>query len=179
MSTNKDARPCLTADRLRQLLHYDPATGYFWWLASAQGIKRELGLRAGGRTHNGNGYIRIAIDRHNYYAHRLAWLYVHGEWPSGQIDHANGNPSDNRLCNLRQASQSQQLANTKFRRIGSVTGHKGVAYVDDPRRRKRFYVRVCFEGKIYRGGYFLTAKEAAAARKALAKKVHKEFSRDG
>jgi HNH endonuclease len=88
----------LTAERLRERLHYDAETGVF---------TRRVGssnARAGdvaGSVHS-TGYVRISIDGGKYTAHCLAWFYVHGVWPSDQIDHINRNRSDNRIANLRE-----------------------------------------------------------------------------
>lgn len=90
----------LTAERLRELLDYDPETGYFRW-------RRDVGARAWkgqlAGTMARDGYEYIGIDRRRYPAHRLAWLYVHGEWPRGLLRHLNWLRSDNRLENLREA----------------------------------------------------------------------------
>ena len=88
----------LTAERLRERLHYDAETGVF---------TRRFGsghARAGdmaGTVHR-TGYVRISIDGGKYTAHHLAWLYVHGVWPSDQIEHINRKRSDNRIANLRE-----------------------------------------------------------------------------
>jgi hypothetical protein len=96
MTTTKQAK--LTAERLRERLRYDAETGAF---------TRRVGssnARAGdmaGSVHS-TGYVRISIDGGKYTAHHLAWLYVHGVWPSDQIEHINGKRSDNRIANLRE-----------------------------------------------------------------------------
>ena len=78
-------------------LQYNPVTGMFTWLIS--GRKRRIGGRAGNRSPN--GYRSIRIDGTAYYEHRLAWLAVHGAFPNlTEIDHINGNPSDNKISNL-------------------------------------------------------------------------------
>ena len=88
----------LTAERLRELLNYDPLTGVFSWRVNGRG-RSGVGTVAGGSNHK-----RIAIDKKEYFVHRLAWLYVHGCWPTEDIDHINGDPSDNRIANLREAN---------------------------------------------------------------------------
>ena len=87
----------LTQDRLKELLHYDPETGVFTRRVSAGGKK--AGSIAGA-DHN-MGYRQISIGGKLYLAHRLAWLYVHGEWPGVCIDHINQVKNDNRIANLR------------------------------------------------------------------------------
>ena len=80
----------LTQDRLKELLHYDPDTGVFTWIQKPAPRGRAIiGSVAGGLKQH--GYITIGINQREYYAHRLAWLYVYGEWPEDQIDHINHN----------------------------------------------------------------------------------------
>jgi hypothetical protein len=103
------AKKNLTADRLRELVHYDPTTGLFTWTKNR--AYKALGGTPAGYL-NTNGYARITIDGISHAAHRLAWLYVHGRWPEATIDHINRIPHDNRLANLREASQSENNANS-------------------------------------------------------------------
>lgn len=98
----------LTANRVRELLDYDAATGQFTWLVTASRVAT-AGSRAGSMDRN--GYIRISLDGRRYLAHRLAWLMTHGEWPRGQIDHINGVRNDNRIANLRDVSACENQQN--------------------------------------------------------------------
>ena len=98
-----DGRWGLTAERLREVMYYDPDEGVF--LCIKDGLLRKAG------TERDDGYITIRVDGHPYLAHRLAWLYVHGEWPSGEIDHINCRPFDNRMENLRIATRRLQSMN--------------------------------------------------------------------
>lgn len=96
----------LTAQRLRELLQYDASTGHF--------IKRG-GLREGKIVgcKKREGYIVISVQGKIYYAHRLAWLYVCGEWPELEIDHINGDRGDNRIHNLRHVTRRENAQNLK------------------------------------------------------------------
>jgi hypothetical protein len=99
----------LTHEKLLELLHYNPATGIFTRRISAG--RWHAGQVCGWK--NSNGYIRLEIDDRRFYAHRLAWFYVNGQWPHRHLDHANRNREDNRICNLREATPSQNLGNSK------------------------------------------------------------------
>src|SRR5712671_2076486 len=112
-------KPRLRAERLRALLDYAPETGLFYWRVrrGSAAAGREAGTLAPG------GYPVIAIDRALHYAHRLAWLYVHGEHATGEVDHVNGDPADNRIANLRQCSRRENARNMRVR---NATGFKGV-----------------------------------------------------
>ena len=100
----------LTAEELRQLLSYDPETGELRWLVRVS-LNVRVGHIAGYVTREGRRHV--AINRRMYKAHRLAWLHVHGEWPSGMLDHVNGNALDNRISNLREANRSENGMNRR------------------------------------------------------------------
>lgn len=121
------AAAILTADRLRTLLHYDPATGYFTRLVSI--AANAMAGTMPGTTHN--GYVTIAVDGKRYRAHRLAWLYVHGEWPAHQIDHINGVRDDNRIANLRDVPSATNSENHREARSGSGSGLLGAYWCAD------------------------------------------------
>ena len=103
----------ITQARLKELLRYDPETGVFTWRATGKG--RRLNRQAG--TVQATGYLTITIDWRIHLAHRLAFLYVVGDWPPNEIDHIDGDQSNNRWCNLRPATRSQNMAN-------SISGHQ-------------------------------------------------------
>lgn len=110
----------LTAERLREVLDYDPDTGLFAWKGG-----RGRGYRRVGTKHP-LGYLRVCVDQRDYLAHRLAWLYVHGAWPPAQIDHRNGDRQDNRIANLRLATNPENHQNRKLQR-NNRSGHPGVS----------------------------------------------------
>jgi hypothetical protein len=155
----------LTAERLREVLHYDPATGIFTRLIASNDVK--IGDQAG--TRNSVGRIKIMVDSKVYKAHRLAWLYAHGAWPQKEIDHKNRNPNDNRLANLREASHGQNIANSIISRRSGLKG----AYADGARWR----ASIRKDKKSFHLGQFATAELAHAAYCKAAAEMHGEFAR--
>lgn len=160
----------LTAEMVRSLLHYDPITGLF-----ARRVKTNnavlIGVRAGSKV---NGYIFIKIFGIRYAAHRLAWLLVYGIWPIGRIDHINRIGSDNRIANLREATASQNTANSACR-SDNDSGLKGVALHTSGRWRARCRVN----GVAHHLGMFDTKEEAHAAYVAFASKAFGPYFCDG
>ncbi len=120
-----------------------------------------------------HGYRVIRIDNQLIMAHRLAWLYVHGELPSGEIDHINGDRSDNRLANLRLATRVQNNQNTKTR-TDNTSGHKGVCF---HKQAGRWMAYINASGKRTYLGLHNSKEEAAQAYAAAAQELHGEFAR--
>lgn len=160
----------ITAEELRRVLDYDQDTGIFRWLISA-GSRAKIGQIAGCRR--SDGYWYIGVQGRFYLAHRLIWLYVRGKWPVDDIDHINMDRGDNRIANLREATRSQNMANSKLRR-DSACGLKGVSF---HKQHNRWRAQVRKDGRVHHLGYFNTAEEARAAREAAAQKYHGEFAR--
>lgn len=143
----------LTQSRLKELLHYDPETGVFTWRVRASNNIRVGGV-AGCRTVH--GYWLIGIDSSQYFAHRLAWLYMHGEWPKHEIDHKNGVGDDNRIANLREATVSenhQYLAKS----ARNTSGFVGVSWHS---RRRKWQAQICIKGIRFCLGFFDSADTA-------------------
>jgi len=90
----------ITQADVKELLQYETETGVFYTLN---------GKVSGGK--NSKGYVLLRVKGEKHYAHRVAWLYVNGEWPVNQIDHINGIKSDNRIENLRQVTHQQNQFN--------------------------------------------------------------------
>jgi hypothetical protein len=159
----------LSATRVRELLAYDSGTGDFTWRVSRS--HATPGKRAG--CIRNRGYLQICVDYGVYRAHRLAWLYVFGEWPDGELDHINGDPADNRLCNLRLATHQQNLRNARRPRH-NTSGFKGVSFRHG---RGTWHASIKTGGKPRHLGDFSTAVEAHAAYCAAAQELFGEFWR--
>ena len=165
----QDRERLVTAEMIRALMTYDPTTGVFTRKVTVAS-NAKAGMTAG--SLHSTGYVHIRINRVDFKAHRLAWLYVHGVWPEGPIDHANGVLDDNRIANLREASFQQNCANAKLRKDNS-SGSKGVK-----RFKNRWQARIGENGKIHLGAYD-TKAEAAAAYAGAAKVMYGKFARLG
>ena len=165
----------LSAEFVRSILIYNPNTGLFTWRERTDRARnwntRNAGFLAGS-THKKRGYVRIQIEKGMHYpAHVLAWLYVHGEWRPDEIDHRNGNRSDNRISELRIATPSQNGINKAMQR-NNKSGAVGVHFVQQcgkwegviTQNRKRIW-RHFFDSK----------EEAAAARAEKARELQNEF----
>jgi len=161
----------LTRERLKEIVRYCPETGNFTWIMDRGGAW--AGKNAGCRKNTKSGYVSIRIDTLLYRAHRVAWLYVHGEWPELHIDHINGVRDDNRIANLRLATQQQNLYN-KGAAKNSKTGVKGVCWDSST---NRYQVKIAVNGRAKHIGRYDTVEEGAAAYAEASRKYHGEFSR--
>lgn len=143
----------LTQERLKQVLNYDHETGLFFWKRKVPNVA--IGKSAGAIQNK--GYIQITIDSHNYLAHRVAWLYVYGEWPKKQIDHINRDKKDNRISNLRDVNNSTNQINIGLRSHNS-SGVTGV--VKSAKPHKPWAAQIHRNNKKIFLGYFNTIEEA-------------------
>lgn len=162
----------LTAERLRELLDYDPETGIFTRLVKTS-WRTTVGEKVGYPTDQ--GYIRMRVNVRTYKAHRLAWLHFYGEWPKGQLDHINRNRADNRIANLREAGLSENQYN-RGANCNNSSGIKGVYWA---KKRKKWLVQLNANKTQYYGGVFSTAEDAEAAATPLRAKLHGQFACDG
>lgn len=147
----------LTRETLIENLRYDPVTGYFYRLRSSSWAK--IGDRAG-RKDDPETYTLIGLLGHKYTAHRLAWLYVHGEFPKGMIDHINRDKSDNRIENLREVTRAQNAMNSKMN-VKNSSGYKGVFF---HRGRQEWRAQINIRNRVVNIGKFASAEAAHLAR---------------
>lgn len=152
-------------DEVKKRVSYDPLTGYVFWKDGKNTGKQITNLSA-------DGYYRLKILGKTYYLHRVCWFLHYGFWPVETLDHINTNKTDNRLCNLRLATSSQNSANRPLA-INNATGYKGVCY---NKTAKKFLARVGANPRI-NIGYFDTAKDAAKAYNKVALELYGEFAK--
>ncbi len=162
----------ITAEEARQLFSYNPETGDLVWRVSLNS-RAPIGYIVGTQTKY--GYIQVQVRGKSYLAHRVAWLITYGEWPVEHLDHINGNVQDNRLSNLRQATNAQNRYNTKLN-IRNKIGLKGVSFAKD---RNKWAAHISANGRSRTLGYFATPEEAHAAYCKAAKELHGEFANFG
>jgi hypothetical protein len=155
-------------EKLRERFFYDPLTGDFAWRSPPHNCKK--GAVTGRTIGNGSREVRFKDSYRS--AHRLAWLYMYGQWPDGNLDHINGNRADNRISNLRIATWSQNGAN-KGRQTNNKSGFKGVCRT----RRGGWQAQIKKDGKVLFLGVHKTPEEAHAAYCKAATKLHGAFAR--
>lgn len=154
----------ITQERLKELLYYDPETGVFTWT-----FHNKFNAHKGKPcTYTANGRVQIMIKGKPYLAHRLAWLYVNGSFPSKHIDHINGDPVDNRISNLREATPTENAQNTRIR-SDNTSGFPGVR-LDTKKGKWHAQIRYC--GKRYHLGFYPEKELAIRAYLAAKKKLH-------
>lgn len=155
----------VTPERLKELFHYDPATGLLTWRVSKG--RSKAGSKAG--SIRKDGYVQVRVGGRFYYVHRVAWAIMTGRWPAHLVDHRNTDPSDNRWENLRAATVTQNHANKNGY---SETGLKGVRP-----DKKKWMARIGMNGKTHYIGSFDTPEEANAAYLEAATRSFGEYAR--
>ena len=158
----------LNKDQMKKVLDYDPETGIFRWKISRGGMRK--GAVSG--SLNNRGYLSIMVNGKNYQAHRLAWLYVHGEFPKQNTDHINRKKIDNRIINLRMCSNSQNQANC-LKRSDNTSGYKGVSWC---KYNNKWNAYIRFNSKRSNLGYFSDKLKAAIAYNEKAVELFGEFA---
>jgi hypothetical protein len=158
-----------TSDAVKALLAYDLNDGQFRWKHDAS-RRKVSGSLAG--TNRRDGYISIKVLGKSYLAHRLAWLYMTGEWPSSHVDHVNGNRSDNSWRNLRSATRLENNRNVTIR-SDNKTGFKGVF-----KQRNKYQAQIGINGRCVYLGIRDTPQEASRLYEAAAAQHFGEFRRE-
>lgn len=152
----------LTQDQLVKLLHYDPEGGVFTRRTSARGVRAGI---AGSTAKLGRdkSYVRVRVLGKDYYAHRLAWLYMTGRFPDGEVDHEDGDGTNNKWDNIKRCVDHR--TNSRNRSLSS-RNKSGVMGVQWDVRRKLWRARLCIDGKDITLGRFSDKGEAEGVVKA-------------
>lgn len=169
-SGRKSVRP--SAERVRSLFDFDPETGVLSWKNSVS--HRSAGKRVGNALLK-DGYRRVSVDDSSWAEHRIIWLYVHGFWPPEEIDHINGNRTDNRILNLRLANRSQNASNAR-KPITNSSGYKGVG-LHKHHGRMRWRASICVNGKQRTLGHRDRPEDAYKLYCEAARKFKGEYAR--
>ena len=155
---------------LREYLSYDPSTGKFAWRKKPS---KNINMGDPAGYHSKIGYVQIGLNGKIYYGHRLAWAIHYGENPPKMIDHINNDKSDNRICNLRSASNAENMRNMG-RTKRNKTGYKGVYY---HKKNKKYIAAIGKNMKTIYVGSFDTIEEAHAAYCKAAEKLHGPYAK--
>lgn len=147
----------LTHERLKQVLNYNPDTGLLTRLV-ATSTNTKVGDIAG--SLHRTGYSYVMIDYETYAIHRLAWFYHYGEMPKYDVDHINGDKTDNRICNLRDVPEMTNMQNERKARRNNTSGYLGVHF---RKERQKWVAQLRVNGKHKRFGSFDTPEEAYEA----------------
>lgn len=155
----------LVQQQVHDALHYDAETGIFVWRVGRRGTAR-AGSRAG--SLKSGGYRHLMLHGTRYEEHRLAWFYVHGVWPVGEVDHINRVKDDNRIANLREVTRSENQQNTTLQ-SNNTSGYRGVSW---NRKDKRWTAQIVCNGVRKHLGSFKDVVAAQEAYKTAAAILH-------
>lgn len=174
----------LSYEKFEKVFRYEPETGQLYWLERIPRPGKQLGhidrswndrfanKPVARRVHK-HGHLYVGHLAKNYAAHRIIWLLHYKEQPPNGIDHINGDPSDNRISNLRAANQSQNAANSAIR-SDNTSGVKGVSW---DKKSNSWYVYINKNQKMYGLGHTKCLEEAKKIRKEAEEKLFGEFAR--
>ena len=164
-------------DFVRENMHYDPDTGALTWVVRRQG--RVLGKPIG--TVDKDGYLTVTHStngrkdgiKKRYCVHRICWIWFYGKEPKDQLDHINGNKSDNRISNLREANTAENMRNVG-KQAHNTSGWKGISW---HKLRGKWRADIKVNQKQISLGLFDCPAAASLAYQIAADKYHGEFAR--
>ena len=160
-------------DELRDNIRYDPETGLLWWKKRSSGRRFNKPV---GSTSNTNGYVQICFRFMGkdlmLQGHRVAWLLHFGNWPENLLDHKDRNRINNRIVNLREATDEQNAWNHTMRK-DNKSGFRGVYLC---KRSGKYRVNIRIDGKYVSLGSFDTAEEASVVYTAKTEELRGKFS---
>lgn len=150
----------LTQEELKRHLDYDQYTGIFTWIVANCNRVRKGGIAGSVKKSGGKSYISIMVNKKEYYAHRLAFLYMDGSLPEDEVDHISGNGLNNTWKNIREVSGQENRKNRRLQR-NNKSGCVGVSWSN---RDKKWYTQIGLHGKRKFLGSFVKKEEAILAR---------------
>lgn len=156
----------ITQKELKRLLNYSPSTGLFVWRIRPSNSWPKGSIAGTIKT---GGYIQIGVKGIRYTAHRLAWLYMTGKWPKDEIDHKDGDPSNNRWVNLRDVTRIGNQRN----KIRPHRNNKSRLLGVSKRSSGGYQARITVNRETFNLGTYKTAQRAHAAYITAKRKVHK------
>lgn len=165
----KSERPVPSIERLREAFRYDPDTGELFWLINRRG-QAHVGDIAG--RQDALGYWSTTLDQKRLMVHRVAWALSYGSWPDDDIDHIDGNPSNNRLANLRAGTRSQNMQNRKGPQVNNSSGYLGVMKIAGRNLTKPWKAVVRVGRQAVWSERFATAEEAHASYLEAKRRLH-------
>lgn len=158
----------ISQDELKRQLNYNQVTGIFTWAVNKNRVR--IG-QISAQVPNSWGYLDISIYGHKYRAHRLAWLYVYGSMPEGEIDHINRIKTDNRIENLRLAANIENARNKSIPSTNK-SGAKGVSWKS---ANRKWCAQIRVNGRPKHLGLFESIEEASKAYEQVAQAIHGDF----
>jgi hypothetical protein len=161
----------MNIQKLQEFIHYDPVTGVLIW-KKVLSNRTKSGALCGANI-DSKGYGRVCFDGKQYRAHRVVWALFYGQMPDQQIDHINGNRLDNRIENLRLASNAENSRNCKLSK-NNTSGVTGVSY---HAKAKKWFAQIMLNRKNNNLGLFNTKEEAIAARKKAEMQYFGQFAK--
>jgi|TARA_X000001388_G_scaffold3203_5_gene2334 hypothetical protein len=167
----------LTAEQLRELVDYEPSTGKFYWREDAvAGFHGSVVMHrrgdVAGTPRKSDGRVVVRIGGRTYLGYRLAWLWMTGNWPIYEIDHIDGDATNNRFTNLRDASRRTNQENLRIpQRSKGSSRYLGV-YANKPGYKKPWRAAITVKGKQKNLGYFMSEDEAYAAYVQAKRRLH-------
>lgn len=152
----------LTQEILKELLHYNQDTGIFTWLADGKGRRSNKIAGTEGKKNSGKKYLFIKIRGKRYPGHRLAFLFVTGSWPDGQVDHISGNGLENEWVNLRDVTNQENSKNQRLRsnNTSDFVGVNWSIYAN------KWAAGIYVDGKRSHLGFFIDKQDAIDARQS-------------